>query len=149
MVKIGLECKLYRGTAGATAATEVKKVGDVTITLDKGEADVTTRDSNGWKQLRGTLKELSAEFNIKHDPTDATYLAFQDSYLNGTQLSLFFSDGDGNGPEADCEVFSFGEDQPLDGAVVNKVTVKPTDAGRAPIWRGAGGSSSSSSSSAS
>ena len=47
-IVLGLDAKLMRGTAGATAATEVKNVKDLTLNLESGEADVTTRATEGW-----------------------------------------------------------------------------------------------------
>lgn len=42
-VVLGLDAILMRGTAGQTAATEVKNVKDLTLSMESGEADVTTR----------------------------------------------------------------------------------------------------------
>ena len=42
-VVLGLDAVLYRGTAGTKATTEVTNVKDLTINLESGEADVTTR----------------------------------------------------------------------------------------------------------
>lgn len=39
-IVLGLDAKLLRGTAGATGATEVKNVKDLTLNLESGEADV-------------------------------------------------------------------------------------------------------------
>ena len=55
-VVLGLDAKLFRGTAGTQAATEVTNVKDLTVTLESGEADVTTRATSGWKASVATLK---------------------------------------------------------------------------------------------
>lgn len=39
-VVLGLDAILMRGTAGQTAATEVKNVKDLTLSMESGEADV-------------------------------------------------------------------------------------------------------------
>ncbi|OQA81987.1 MAG: hypothetical protein BWY31_03485 [Lentisphaerae bacterium ADurb.Bin242] len=64
-VVLGLDAKLLRGTAGTTGATEVKNVKDLTLNLESGEADVTTRATNGWRASVATLKEASLEFGIR------------------------------------------------------------------------------------
>ena len=62
MVKLGLDAKLYfcaAGIGGTPTWTELTNVKNVTLNLQKGEADVTTRANNGWKATAGTLKEGS------------------------------------------------------------------------------------------
>jgi hypothetical protein len=50
---LGKDAKLYHGTAGATATTEISNVRDVTLTLEAGEADVTTRaNSERWAEFQ-------------------------------------------------------------------------------------------------
>lgn len=66
-VVLGLDAILMRGTAGQTAATEVKNVKDLTLSMESGEADVTTRATSGWKASIATLKEASLEFGILYD----------------------------------------------------------------------------------
>ena len=61
---LGLEAKLFFGAAGATAATEMKNVKDVTLNMETGEADVTTRAAEGWRLTAATLKEASVEFEM-------------------------------------------------------------------------------------
>jgi len=64
-VKLGLEAKLYfcvAGIGGTPTWVELTNVKNVTLNLQKGEADVTTRANNGWKATAGTLKEEAGEF---------------------------------------------------------------------------------------
>jgi len=69
-IVLGLDAKLYRGSGGSTAATEVKNVKDLTLNLESGEADVTTRATGGWKASAATLKEASLEFTILYDTAE-------------------------------------------------------------------------------
>lgn len=48
-VKLGLDAKLYRntGTFASPAWNEIQNVKDVTLNLEAGKADVTTRGSAG------------------------------------------------------------------------------------------------------
>lgn len=134
---VGLLAKLYRGAAGAQAATEMKNVKDVTLNLEKGEADVTTRAAAGWRNYIGTLKDASLEFEMNYDTTDSDYSALLSAYLNNTALAFFVSDGSGNGLDADWVITGFNTSQPLDEAVTVSVTAKPTYVSRAPSWVGA------------
>ena len=43
----GLDAVLMRGTAGSKGTTEVKNVKDLTLNMESGEADVTTRATAG------------------------------------------------------------------------------------------------------
>ena len=63
-IVLGLNAKLLRGAAGSQANIEVKNVKDLTLNLESGEADVTTRATGGWRASAATLKEASLEFGI-------------------------------------------------------------------------------------
>ena len=52
-IVLGLNAKLLRGAAGSTGSTEVKNVKDLTLNLESGEADVTTRATGGWRASAG------------------------------------------------------------------------------------------------
>ncbi len=133
---IGLDAKLFRGTAGTQGTIEVTNVKDVSLRLESGEADVTTRKSKGWKLSIATLKEASLEITILYDTEDEDFIAFKDAYFNNTVISLFVTDGDttAHGLDADFSVSGFTVDQPLDEAVTVKVVAKPTASDRAPVW---------------
>ena len=49
-VKLGMQAKLYRNTATHETPLwdEMTNVKDLTLNLEKGQADVTTRGNNGW-----------------------------------------------------------------------------------------------------
>ena len=66
-IVLGLDAVLMRGTAGSKGTTEVKNVKDLTLNLESGEADVTTRATAGWRASVATLKEASLEFSILYD----------------------------------------------------------------------------------
>lgn len=135
-IKLGLDAKLFRGTAGTQGTIEVTNVKDVSLSLESGEADVTTRKAKGWKLSVATLKEASLEITILYDTEDEDFLAFKEAYFSNTPLSLFVTDGDttAHGLDADFSVTGFTVDQPLEEAVTVKVTAKPTASDRAPVW---------------
>ena len=133
-VVLGLDAILMRGTAGQTAATEVKNVKDLTLSMESGEADVTTRATSGRKASVATLKEASLEFGILYDTEDADFTAFRDAYFGNTPLALFVTDGNGSGLDADWSITGFSVEQPLEEALTVSVTAKPTASTRAPAW---------------
>jgi predicted secreted protein len=133
-IVLGLNAKLLRGAAGSTGSTEVKNVKDLTLNLESGEADVTTRATGGWRATAGTLKEASLEFGILYDTEDADFQAFQAAYFSNTPIALFITDGAGSGLDADWSITAFTVEQPLEEAVSVSITAKPTASTRAPAW---------------
>src|SRR5690606_2046137 len=95
-IKLGLDAKLYRNTGPYATPTwsEVKNVKDVTLSLEAGEADVTTRGNNGWRATVATLKDGSIEFEMVWDSDDTDFTAIRDAFLNKTALDLAVMDGD-------------------------------------------------------
>lgn len=145
-IVLGLNCKLFRGTAGTTAATEMKNVKDVTVSLETGEADITTRAAKGWRVSAATLKEASIEWGMLYDTDDADTQAVSTAFFNNTPLALFVSDGDGSGLDCDASITQFNIEQNLEEGVNISVTAKPTNiggtAGRAPSWKTGSGTGS-------
>lgn len=149
MIRLGLDGKMFRGTAGAAKADvniEMKNVKDVTLNMSKGEADITDRSAEGWRVYAATLKEASLEFNINYDTESADYQALANAFLNNTALALFVTDGAGSGLLADFVVTQFNKEEPLEEAQTVSVTARPTNiggtSGRAPAWIDGGGSGS-------
>lgn len=58
MPKLGLNCKVYRNTGTYAQPTwdEIPNVRNVTLNLERGEADITSRANAGWKVSLPTLK---------------------------------------------------------------------------------------------
>ena len=131
---LGLDAKLFRGAAGTQGATEVTNVKDLTLTLESGEANVTTRATSGWKASVATLKDASLEFGILYDTEDADFLAFQTAYFSNEPMALFISDGEGSGLDADFSITGFTVEQPLEEAIAVTIKAKPTSSTRAPQW---------------
>jgi hypothetical protein len=140
-VKLGLDAKLYRntGTQPAPVWNEIKNVRDVTLNLEAGEADVTTRGNNGWRATVATLKDGSVEFEMVWDTADDDFGAIRDAFLNHTALEFAVMDGDiatagSQGLRASCMVTNFSRNEALEEAITVSVTVKPTYAAVAPAW---------------
>lgn len=135
-IVLGLDCELCRGEAGSKGETVMTNVKDVTLNLESGEADVTTRATKGWRASVATLKEGSLEFGMNYDPADADFTAIQTAFLSNTPLAFFVSDGQetAHGLDADFSITAFNIEQPLEEAMTVSVTAKPTASTRAPAW---------------
>jgi len=147
--RLGMNARLYRLSTGVRAAwpvsgapanlVELSNVTDVTLNLETGEADVTTRANNGWKATIATLKEGSLEFESIWDPSDAGFSALKDAYFNNTAIALAVLDGPkdvvgSQGLWADFSVTNLTREEPLEDAIKAKVTVKPTYSAIPPAW---------------
>jgi hypothetical protein len=71
-IRLGLDARLYRNTGnpGSSLWQLVPNVRDVTLNLETGEADVTTRGNVGWRANAGTLNDASIEFDLVWDSDD-------------------------------------------------------------------------------
>ncbi|HEY1068409.1 MAG TPA: phage tail tube protein [Pirellulales bacterium] len=139
--RLGMEAKLYRNSAATGPATwvEVANVKDVTLNLEKGEADVTTRGNQGWRAVIGTLKEASIDFQMVWDTADAGFAAIQGAFFGNTPIEFAVMDGPitdpaSEGLQATFDVFSFTRNEALEEAIVVDVTIKPTYAATPPQW---------------
>lgn len=140
-VKLGLDAKLYRntGTFASPSWNEVINVKDLTLNLEAGEADVTTRGNNGWRATVATLKDGSIEFEMVWDTEDLDFAAIRDTFLNRASMEFAVMDGGimdagSQGLRATCMVTNFSRNESLEEAITVSVTVKPTYSVNAPVW---------------
>ena len=140
-IKLGMEARLYRNTGTYAAPTwvEVTNVKDVTLNLEKGEADVTTRANQGWRATVGTLKDASVEFQMVWDTADTAFAAIQQAFFNNTPIEFAIMDGDITDPAAEglratFDIFNFTRNENLEEAIMVDVSIKPTYADNAPEW---------------
>ena len=87
---LGMNAKIYQGAAGADLATvtEMSNVKDVTLTLEAGEADVTTRGNQGWRATAPTLRECTVEFEMLYKPGEAGFEAIKTAFLSNGSICL-------------------------------------------------------------
>jgi hypothetical protein len=135
----GWNAKIYYGTAGSTATTEITNTRTVKVTEESGEEDVTTRGMavNGYRVFEPTLKGASIEVEMIKDEDDAALAAFETAYHNNPSdaIALYIIPAVGqSGLDADFKIFNMGDDQPIDGVVKRTVTFKPCYSTRAPAW---------------
>jgi hypothetical protein len=137
---LGFNGKLYRntGTYGSPTWNEVPNVKDLSVSIEKGEADASTRESS-WKQVRGSLKDATIEFGMVYDTGDVDWTALRDAFLNSTPVELAIADGAiaTNGTQylrVSVEVMKFSTTQALAEVFTTDVSCKPTRADNAPAF---------------
>jgi len=125
--RLGIKAKIFYGTAGATGVptSELTNVTDVTLTLDASEADVTTRDNDGFRATIAGLKECTIEFDMLYLPNDAGFKAIKNAWLKSEQIHLAaLTSKNGEGPVGDFSVTGFSRAEPLEEAIKYSVTAK-------------------------
>jgi len=125
-VLVGLDAKIYRGTAGSTATTEMSNVRDVKKSDKKILANISRRGSR-FKVSKVTMREIEVQFSMINDDTDADVTALRAAYESDTPLAFKVVDKtSGEGVDADWEISQFDEDQPDEGEQLISVTITPT-----------------------
>jgi len=128
---LGMNAKIYQGPAGTDLAslTEMSNVKDVTLNLEAGEADVTTRANQGWRATAPTLRECTAEFEMLWKPGDAGFDAIKTAFLTSATLALAVLTGEKatsgtEGPRGDFSITNFSRNEPLEEGMTVSVTAK-------------------------
>jgi hypothetical protein len=139
-IRLGMEAVLNfktGGQGGAGSWNELANVRDVTLSLETGEADVTTRANSGWRATVATLKEASVEFEMVWDSTDTGFTAIKNAYINNGVIGLQVLDGpSGEGLQADFMITAFSRSESLEEAITVSVTAKVTYSATPPSWIG-------------
>lgn len=139
-IRLGMEATLnYKvgGQAGGGAWTELTNTKDVTLSLEAGEADVTTRANNGWRAIVATLKDASVEFEMVWDTADPGFTAIKNAFFDNDPIGLQILDGtSGQGLQADFSITNFSRSEALEEAITVSVTAKVTYSATAPSWIG-------------
>lgn len=139
-VKLGLEAKLYHNAVDFSGTfAEIKNVKDLTLNVEAGEADASTRGNNGWRATLATLKDGSIEFEMIWDTTDAAFTAIRTAFFDGTGVGFAIMDGDiadtgSQGLKAAMVITNFSRNEPLEEAITVSVTAKPTYSDNPPEW---------------
>jgi hypothetical protein len=117
--KLGRECTLMIGT------NELKLAKEVTVELGGSEADVTTRGSQGVKQVVLAIHEYTISGTAVYSPDDPAVQALLNAYTNGTALAVTVSD-----PTltytGKWAVTSLSQGQPIEDVATIDFTLKPT-----------------------
>ena len=128
---LGMNAKAYFGPADTPleSLTEMGNVRDVTLTLEAGEADITTRANSGWRATAPTLRECTCEFEMVWKSGDAGFEAVKDAFLNATTLALaVLTDAKtatgAEGPRGNWSITNFSRNEALEEAITVSVTAK-------------------------
>lgn len=128
--QLGMNAKIYLGESGATQnpTTVLGNTKDVTLNLETGEADITTRDNGGFRATAPTLKECTAEWEMIHRKNEAALAAIRKAWLTNTTVRLAiltdtYANG-GDGPLGDFAITNFTRNEPLEEAITYNVTAK-------------------------
>lgn len=147
--RLGLDAVTYRntGTHGAPAWNEVGNIRDLTLNLEAGEADVTTRNNNGWRATMAALLDGSCDFQMVWNTGDADFQAIKTAFFAKGSIEFCIMSGPINDPESEglratFQVTKFTKGEPLEEAQTVDVTIKPTYSDNAPEWIGGDASSS-------
>lgn len=105
--------------------TEIKNCKDLTVNLETAEADVTTRDNNGWRATVGTLIDATIEFQMVNTVGDTSFATVLGLLKSRTPCKVEISDAGGTMTLA-CTVTAFNINQSLEEAVTADVTMRPT-----------------------
>lgn len=139
---IGLKCKSYLGPAGLTfeqlviPANEMKLIRTADLSLTKEVADGTMRGSE-WALDIPTLKRCTVSGEMLAVSGAKDYDMFMWAFLNdGATVSMFVSDGFGEGLFGDFAVSEMSQSQPLTDVVVANFNAAPSigEGGRTPVW---------------
>ena len=135
---LGMDGKLYFDATplasidptGATW-TELDNVTDVTLNLETGEADITTRANNGWRATASSLKDGSIEFEMVYKPGDAGFDAIEAAWSASGEIAIAAMDGPiatvgSKGLTGNFTVTNFTRTEPLEEAMKVAVTLKPS-----------------------
>lgn len=134
--KLGLSCTL------TVDSVEIENAKDVTLNFEMGDADVTTRAAEGWRQHMPTLADVSIEFELVLGGADGTKLG--SLFASGEAVDVEVAGGNFEFT-AKMTVTNFGGSQPLENAESVSVTLRPApveSAQDAPSLSAASGSSS-------
>ena len=128
---LGKDAKIYQGAAAAalSALTEMSNVKDVTLNLEAGDTDITTRANSGWRATAPTLRECSCEFEMVWNPADTGFAAIKAAFLAGTAIELAVLDQarettGAQGPKGSFAITSFSRKEALEEAITVSVTAK-------------------------
>lgn len=125
---LGMEAKIYQGTAGDAigALTEMSNVKDVTLNMEAGKADVTSRANSGWRGSAATLRDMSVDFEMVWKPGDTGFDALRVAFLANATIELAILDQakattGAQGPKATFAITSFTRSEALEEAITVSV----------------------------
>jgi hypothetical protein len=129
----GKDFKLYRNSDSpydnSPTWVLVDNVKDLTRTVEKALADASVRGSS-FRQQVGTMKDLSLEFQMVYDPTDAALTAFEGAFYSDANVEMLVLDGliataGSKGLRFMAQVTNFSVNEALEDVGLVDVTLVP------------------------
>jgi hypothetical protein len=115
---------------------EVDNVKDLSTDFTAGEADVTTRGSDGWRETMASLRESTVTFQMVWKPGDDAFDAIQEAFLDNELLAFAVLDqapdeldDKSQGLVGNFSVTNFSQTQNLEEAQMVDVTIKLAEYG--------------------
>jgi hypothetical protein len=96
--EMGYQCKLYIGTAGAAAATQVTNATDVDYDLAPEKGSTTVRGTSGRVPIKTenvTLLSPTITWKMLNDPVDANLVLMISAAIGGAALAIKVTTGSG------------------------------------------------------
>jgi len=131
---LGIEAKLYYGTANTNPTTEMESIRDLSIDMDSQTTSMPTRGGGGWDSTRTALRSLGFSGTMAWDSTAHDCKAFKNAYLLGTILALKALDSTSKGPVGDFVITKFGLNEPLTEGLEISWEAKCNTTSRVPTW---------------
>tara|TARA_R100000458_G_C8260495_1_gene236040 strand:+ start:472 stop:912 length:441 start_codon:yes stop_codon:yes gene_type:complete len=138
---LGMNAKLYYNTGSYASPTWtlIDNVRDLTLNLERGDTDITTRGGGGWRQSVATLADGSIDFGMVWDTADTVFTAIKNAFINNTTVEFLALDGlqattGSQGLRATMAITSFSRNEGLEDALTVDVSAKTAYADNAPEW---------------
>lgn len=132
--RAGIEAKLYYGTAGGAASTEVGEAREVTVNGSTTMGKVVRRSSRQESNVPTTIA-VGLEFDLVPDDDSAVVAAFTAAWMSHTALAFHAKSLEtGLGPNGDFFVEGFNRSEPAQDVQSIRVTLVPTIKERAWAW---------------
>lgn len=123
---VGLDAKLYYGTAGSTPSTELTNVRDVTFGDTRSEANLNRRAS-WFNVIKTTRRGIEINWTMINDDADTGLAAIIVAYVANTALAFKIVDKTaGTGVDADFYITKCERSEPDETEQTYAITIKPT-----------------------
>lgn len=133
-IRMSLSGKLYRGTAGSSAATEVTTVGDAGLNIDWNEATIKNR-STPFELTELATGKVEVTFKMDDDDADTHLSAINTAFETRAAIALKVLDkASGKGFDADFKIVSRKRSENIDEQIQYDFTAKPCPSTRAPAF---------------
>lgn len=100
---------------------------DTSMSINGNLIDVTARDSGGWRERIGGIKEFTITVNVIYKKGIPAFQTLRTALLNGTKVTgVIFKFKGGEGFKADVFVDSMDQAQPFEDADTVDVTLMGT-----------------------